>query len=158
MKTHQGAGDLPGPVRGRRGAVQLAGRDLRLGRVARLRGRADPDLGRPPVRPGAGGRAARTIATWSRARSRRTGSRSPSSARTCRASSSPSIRPMTRASTPSRRPQVRGNPKARQEWAVQQMLLAAKASRHLGLDAHVTFSGRPGLSLSLSLAAAARRA
>ena len=29
-------------------------------------------------------------------------------------------------------PQVRGNPKARQEWAVQQMLWAAKASRHLG--------------------------
>ena len=38
-------------------------------------------------------------------------------------------------------PQVRGNPKARQEWAVQQMLWGAKASRHLGLDAHVTFSG-----------------
>ena len=38
-------------------------------------------------------------------------------------------------------PEVRGNPKARQEWAVQQMLAAAKASRHLGLDASVTFSG-----------------
>ena len=38
-------------------------------------------------------------------------------------------------------PEVRGNPKARQEWAVQQMLWGAKASRHLGLDAHVTFSG-----------------
>ena len=33
-------------------------------------------------------------------------------------------------------PEVRGNPKARQEWAVQQMLAAAKASRNLGLDAH----------------------
>ena len=32
-------------------------------------------------------------------------------------------------------PEVRGNPKARQEWAVQQVLAAAKASRHLGLDA-----------------------
>jgi sugar phosphate isomerase/epimerase len=38
-------------------------------------------------------------------------------------------------------PAVRGNPKARQEWAVQQLLMAAKASRNLGLSAHVTFSG-----------------
>jgi sugar phosphate isomerase/epimerase len=38
-------------------------------------------------------------------------------------------------------PDVRGNPKARQEWAVDQMLLAAKASQRLGLNAHVTFSG-----------------
>ena len=29
-------------------------------------------------------------------------------------------------------PQVRGNPKARQEWAVEQLMLAAKASRRLG--------------------------
>ena len=38
-------------------------------------------------------------------------------------------------------PEVRGNPQARQEWAVQQMRHAAEASRRLGLDAHVTFSG-----------------
>jgi sugar phosphate isomerase/epimerase len=38
-------------------------------------------------------------------------------------------------------PAVRGDPKARQAWAVDQMLKAAKASRNLGLDAHVTFSG-----------------
>jgi sugar phosphate isomerase/epimerase len=38
-------------------------------------------------------------------------------------------------------PSVRGNPKARQEWAVQQLLLAAQASKNLGLTAHVTFSG-----------------
>jgi sugar phosphate isomerase/epimerase len=37
--------------------------------------------------------------------------------------------------------EVRGNPKARQEWAVQQMLLGAKASRRLGLDRQATFSG-----------------
>lgn len=37
--------------------------------------------------------------------------------------------------------EVHGKPKARQEWAVEQMLLAAKASRHLGLEASVTFSG-----------------
>jgi sugar phosphate isomerase/epimerase len=38
-------------------------------------------------------------------------------------------------------PEVRGNPKARQEWAVNQLLLAAKASQNLGLKAHATFSG-----------------
>src|SRR6185436_1443038 len=36
---------------------------------------------------------------------------------------------------------VRGNAKARTEWAVQQLKYAAKASQHLGLDAHATFSG-----------------
>lgn len=38
-------------------------------------------------------------------------------------------------------PQVRGNPVARQQWAVDQLLLAARASRNLGLATHVTFSG-----------------
>jgi sugar phosphate isomerase/epimerase len=37
--------------------------------------------------------------------------------------------------------EVRGKPQARQAWAVEQMRLAAKASRNLGLAAHVTFSG-----------------
>ena len=36
---------------------------------------------------------------------------------------------------------VRGNPQARREWAVQQLHHAAKASRNLGLDVMVTFSG-----------------
>ncbi|ODT72952.1 MAG: AP endonuclease [Pelagibacterium sp. SCN 63-23] len=36
---------------------------------------------------------------------------------------------------------VHGNPKARQEWAVQTMMNAAKASKNLGLNAHATFSG-----------------
>lgn len=36
---------------------------------------------------------------------------------------------------------VHGNPKARQEWAVQTLLNAAKASKNLGLNAHATFSG-----------------
>ncbi len=36
---------------------------------------------------------------------------------------------------------LRGNPKARQEWAVQQVKYAAKASQNLGLNAHATFSG-----------------
>ena len=38
-------------------------------------------------------------------------------------------------------PQVRGNPAARTAWAVEQMKLAAQASKRLGLTAHVTFSG-----------------
>ena len=37
--------------------------------------------------------------------------------------------------------EVRGNPKDRQEWAVDQMMKAAKASQNLGLTAHATFSG-----------------
>lgn len=37
--------------------------------------------------------------------------------------------------------EVHGNPKARQEWAVQQVKNAALASRRLGLTAHATFSG-----------------
>ena len=36
---------------------------------------------------------------------------------------------------------VRNNPKARTEWAVQQLKYAAKASANLGLNAHATFSG-----------------
>lgn len=37
--------------------------------------------------------------------------------------------------------EVHKNPKARQEWAVQQLKYAAKASENLGLKAHATFSG-----------------
>jgi sugar phosphate isomerase/epimerase len=37
--------------------------------------------------------------------------------------------------------EVRGNPAARQEWAVDQMFKAARASQNLGLSDHVTFSG-----------------
>jgi sugar phosphate isomerase/epimerase len=36
---------------------------------------------------------------------------------------------------------VRGKPDARRAWAVDQLLLAAKASANLGLKAHATFSG-----------------
>ena len=36
---------------------------------------------------------------------------------------------------------VRGKPAARQEWAVQQLRFAAKASANLGVNAHATFSG-----------------
>ncbi|MEY3051878.1 MAG: hypothetical protein RLY31_1663 [Bacteroidota bacterium] len=35
----------------------------------------------------------------------------------------------------------RNNPKARTEWAVQQLKWAATASRNLGIDVHATFSG-----------------
>ncbi|MGD1889950.1 MAG: sugar phosphate isomerase/epimerase family protein [Cyclobacteriaceae bacterium] len=37
--------------------------------------------------------------------------------------------------------EVHGNPQARTEWAVNQMKMAAKASRHFGIDVHATFSG-----------------
>jgi sugar phosphate isomerase/epimerase len=37
--------------------------------------------------------------------------------------------------------EVRGNPQARQQWATEQMMLAARASKNLGLTAHATFSG-----------------
>jgi len=36
---------------------------------------------------------------------------------------------------------VRGNPKARQEWAVDQVKKALTASKNLGITAHATFSG-----------------
>lgn len=36
---------------------------------------------------------------------------------------------------------VHNNPKARTEWAIQQLKYAAKASQNLGLNAHATFSG-----------------
>jgi len=38
-------------------------------------------------------------------------------------------------------PEVRGNPAARTEWATDQVKRAIRASRHLGLAAHATFSG-----------------
>jgi sugar phosphate isomerase/epimerase len=38
-------------------------------------------------------------------------------------------------------PHVRGNPAARQAWATEQLKLAARASRRLGLTTHATFSG-----------------
>jgi sugar phosphate isomerase/epimerase len=38
-------------------------------------------------------------------------------------------------------PHVRGNPAARQAWATDQLLRGARASRRLGLSAHVSFSG-----------------
>ena len=36
---------------------------------------------------------------------------------------------------------VKGKPKERQRWAVEQMLLAARASKNLGLHATVSFPG-----------------
>ncbi|PWC37755.1 sugar phosphate isomerase/epimerase [Azospirillum sp. TSO35-2] len=38
-------------------------------------------------------------------------------------------------------PEVRGRPEARQAWAVEQVMLGARASANLGLTAHATFSG-----------------
>src|SRR5258708_12669278 len=36
---------------------------------------------------------------------------------------------------------VHGKPKERTAWAIDQLKLAAKASKNLGLNAHATFSG-----------------
>lgn len=38
-------------------------------------------------------------------------------------------------------PEVQGNPSARQQWAVNQLMLAAKASGNLGLTTHASFPG-----------------
>jgi sugar phosphate isomerase/epimerase len=38
-------------------------------------------------------------------------------------------------------PELRGKPQARQAWAVDELKRAASASRHLGLTAHVSFTG-----------------
>ena len=37
--------------------------------------------------------------------------------------------------------EYRNNPKKRTEWAVNQLILASKASKNLGINVHVTFSG-----------------
>jgi len=37
--------------------------------------------------------------------------------------------------------ELHGNPEARTDWAVNQLIMAAKASEHMGIKAHVTFSG-----------------
>ena len=36
---------------------------------------------------------------------------------------------------------VKGNPAARTKWATEQLMMAAKASKNLGLTTHATFSG-----------------
>ena len=36
---------------------------------------------------------------------------------------------------------VRGNPSKRKDWAINQLMMAAKASKNLGLTEHATFSG-----------------
>jgi sugar phosphate isomerase/epimerase len=65
------------------------------------------------------------------------------------ASRSPNCRPICRAVHPAydeafdafAPAAVHGNPKARRAWAEEQLRLAAKASRNLGLAAHVSFPG-----------------
>ena len=88
------------------------------------------------------GRAARTTATRSTATvaPARPG-RSPSSAPTCRVSSWRCIRPTTRASTPSRRRRCAAIPRRARNGPCSRCCGAAQASRNLGLDAMVTFSG-----------------
>ena len=77
----QGTCDISGAVRRRRGAVQFVRRDVQMGGLARLQGRADPGLGRPAVRPRQGRGPRRPIATRSPGSRRATASRSPNSRR-----------------------------------------------------------------------------
>ena len=116
--------------------------DLRLGGVARLQGRADPDLGRAAVRPGEGGREQGPTATRSRARSAEHG---VADHRAQHAPAGPAGRGPSGLRRGLRR--LRGARGARQPEGAPGMggaadaVRRAKASRNLGLDAHVTFSG-----------------
>jgi hypothetical protein len=38
---------------------------------------------------------------------------------------------------------LRGNPTARRAWAEEQLRFAARASKRIGVDRHVTFPGAP---------------
>ena len=48
---------------------------------------------------------------------------------------------------------LHNNPAARTEWAIEQVKLAAKASKNLGLTAHVTFSRRLAVADDVPVAA-----
>ena len=122
MKTIKGPALFLGAVRRRRGAVQLAGTPSPNGRpTAAMSGVQIPTWASAADRPRARRRRPRTTATSSRAWRAPTASRSPSSRPTCRASSSPCTRPTTTLFDGFAAPEVRGNPKARQEWAVEQV-------------------------------------
>ena len=86
----------------------------------------------------------------------KTGWRSPSSPRISRASSSRSIQPST---TPlMRSPLLKsGQPEKRQQWAVEQVKLGARASRNLGSQVTRHLLGWSRLAVSLSVAASASR-
>ena len=137
----EGTGDLPRPVRGGRGAVQLARRRSRNGPRCSATRASRSRAGTRGCSTSRRRRGRRPTATRWRASAARRASRSPSSRRISRASSSPCIPAYDAGFDGFAAPAVRGNPKARQRWAVEQVLAAAKASRNLGLEASVTFSG-----------------
>ena len=108
----QFAGDSRRSIRSTRSAA---------GPPARLQGRADPDLGRAAVRPREGRRVARPIATRSRASPRQHGVEITELSTHLQGqlvAVHPAYDEAFDAFAP---PSVRGNPKARQEWAVEQM-------------------------------------
>ena len=141
-KQHQGPGDLPRPVRGRRAPFNSWDSICKWAAGARLQGRADPDLGRPAVRPREGGGIEDLLRRDQGHGGASTASRSPSSRPTCRASSSRCIPAYDEAFDAFAPPQVHGNPKARQEWAVEQMHAGRQGLRAISAStAHVTFSG-----------------
>ena len=141
MKTMKGPAHLSRAVRRRRAAVQLARRDCPLGRWPRLQGRADPDLGRAR-RSTSRRRPSQDLLRRRQGHARRrTASRSPSCRPICRASSSPFIRPTTTPFDGFAAAGGAGQPEGAAGMGDPAIASAAQASRHLGLTAHVTFSG-----------------
>ena len=155
---HLGAGDLPGTVRGRRRAVQLlvgdhaVGRDRWASRACRShRGTAACSTSRKAAESKTYCDEIAGIAASQRRRDHRARHAPAGSARRRASGLRRGLRRLRAGGG------AAASPHERQRWAVQQMLLAAQASRNLGLTSNVTLSRRAGLALPLSLAAAARR-
>ena len=143
---HEGARDFSRAVRWRRGAVQQLRCDLPLGGRARLQGRAGSDLGCTADRP----RKAASSQTYCdeiagvAARQGLAITELSTHLQGQLVAVHPAYDEAFDGFAP---PQVRGKPKARQGWAVDQMMQAAKASRRLGLTGSVTSPARwPGPS------------
>ena len=152
MKTMKGPGLFLAQFAGDSRTVQFPRRHLPLGRISRLQGRSDPDLGRAAVRLAESRRVRRLLR-------RHHGDGAASRPRITELSTHlqgqfVAVHPaFDEAFDGFAAPEVRGNPKARQEWAVEQLLLAAKASRRLGLKRTCDFLRRSRLALHVSVAA-----
>ena len=121
MKTIQGPALFLAQFAGDAAPFNSWDGDHQVGRRDRLRRRADPDLGRPAVRPRQGRGLARTTATRSRASPRRTAS-TITELSTHLQGQLVAVHPAYDGPFDGfAAPAVRGNPKARQEWAVDQV-------------------------------------
>ena len=154
MKTIKGPGTLPGAVRRRRGAVQLLGHDRAVGGGLRLRRRADAELGRAPVRSRQGGGEPRPTATRSHGVARGNG--------VAITELSTHLQGQLVAVHPAydevfdgfAAPEVRGNPKARSEWAVDQVQACRNGIAQSRARRDRDVLRRAGLAVPLSVAAA----